>query len=121
MRGVNDDELCDFAELTRERPLNVRFIEWMPFDGNVWAAPKMVPFREMVAALGARYPQGLQRLQARPRPRPPAAAEPLPAAMLRCGCRRVSDQIKHSFSGRALRCLNPTSPSSGCLSEHAPC
>ncbi|NJB85033.1 cyclic pyranopterin phosphate synthase [Lewinella marina] len=37
MRGVNDDELLDFVELTRDRPLDVRFIEAMPFnddDGN---------------------------------------------------------------------------------------
>ena len=30
MRGVNDDELFDFAALTLERPLTVRFIEYMP-------------------------------------------------------------------------------------------
>ncbi|KAE8673645.1 Molybdenum cofactor biosynthesis protein 1 [Hibiscus syriacus] len=36
MRGFNDDEMCDFVDLTREKPINVRFIEFMPFDGNVW-------------------------------------------------------------------------------------
>ncbi len=30
MRGVNDDELVDFARLTLERPITVRFIEYMP-------------------------------------------------------------------------------------------
>src|SRR5687767_5706962 len=30
MRGVNDDEVCDFARLTLTRPLTVRFIEYMP-------------------------------------------------------------------------------------------
>ena len=42
MRGVNDDEIPAFLELTRERPINVRFIEYMPFDGNVWSDSKMV-------------------------------------------------------------------------------
>ena len=42
MRGQNDDELADFVELTRHKPINVRFIEYMPFDGNVWAKKKMV-------------------------------------------------------------------------------
>lgn len=42
MRGINDDELPDFVALTRERPINVRFIEYMPFDGNVWSDRKMV-------------------------------------------------------------------------------
>src|SRR5690606_12492906 len=30
MRGINDDELVDFALLTREHPWHVRFIELMP-------------------------------------------------------------------------------------------
>lgn len=30
MRGVNDDEIDDFARLTVERPLHVRFLEYMP-------------------------------------------------------------------------------------------
>jgi GTP 3',8-cyclase len=30
MRGINDDELCDFARLTLEREWHVRFIELMP-------------------------------------------------------------------------------------------
>lgn len=51
MRGVNEDELPAFAELTRDAPLNVRFIEYMPFDGNVWAEPKLAPYR-WVAAMG---------------------------------------------------------------------
>lgn len=48
MRGVNDDEICDFVELTRSRPINVRFIEFMPFDGNVWKVKKLVPYYEML-------------------------------------------------------------------------
>jgi GTP 3',8-cyclase len=35
MRGRNDDELADFAQLTRERPVFVRFIEVMPVHENV--------------------------------------------------------------------------------------
>jgi len=30
MRGINDDEVADFAQLTREHPWHVRFIELMP-------------------------------------------------------------------------------------------
>ena len=30
MRGVNDDEIADFAALTLDRPYRVRFIEYMP-------------------------------------------------------------------------------------------
>ena len=35
MRGKNDDELSDFAELTRERAIFVRFIELMPVHENL--------------------------------------------------------------------------------------
>lgn len=35
MRGLNEDELQDFVVLTKEKPLDVRFIEYMPFDGKV--------------------------------------------------------------------------------------
>lgn len=48
MRGFNDDEICDFVELTRDKPINVRFIEFMPFDGNVWNVKKLVPYAEML-------------------------------------------------------------------------
>jgi cyclic pyranopterin phosphate synthase len=34
MKGLNDDELCDFVELTKDKEVNVRFIEYMPFDGK---------------------------------------------------------------------------------------
>jgi cyclic pyranopterin phosphate synthase len=35
MRGKNDDELLDMAELTRDRPIFVRFIEVMPVEDNL--------------------------------------------------------------------------------------
>jgi cyclic pyranopterin phosphate synthase len=35
MRGQNDDEVAGFAELTRGRAVNVRFIEVMPVEENV--------------------------------------------------------------------------------------
>lgn len=48
MRGFNDDEICDFVELTRDKPINIRFIEFMPFDGNVWNVKKLVSYSEML-------------------------------------------------------------------------
>ncbi|XP_052170464.1 GTP 3',8-cyclase, mitochondrial isoform X2 [Diospyros lotus] len=62
MRGFNDDEICDFVELTREKPINVRFIEFMPFDGNVWNVKKLVPYAEMLDRVGKQF-KGLKRLQ----------------------------------------------------------
>ncbi|ONK70167.1 uncharacterized protein A4U43_C05F30960 [Asparagus officinalis] len=55
MRGVNDDEICDFVELTKDKPINVRFIEFMPFDGNVWNVKKLVPYAEMLDRVRQRF------------------------------------------------------------------
>lgn len=65
MRGFNDDEICDFVELTKEKPINVRFIEFMPFDGNVWNVKKLVSYAEMLDIVGKRY-TGLKRIQDHP-------------------------------------------------------
>lgn len=35
IRGTNDDEIADFAEITRHRPWHVRFIEVMPTGANL--------------------------------------------------------------------------------------
>lgn len=49
MRGVNDDELVDFVKLTeKHRRLDVRFIEYMPFDGNRWAHAKFLSYAAML-------------------------------------------------------------------------
>jgi len=37
MRGFNEDELPQFCELTKDWPITVRFIEFMPFDAHqIW-------------------------------------------------------------------------------------
>lgn len=33
MKGSNEDEVIDFVRLTEDKPIDVRFIEYMPFDG----------------------------------------------------------------------------------------
>ncbi|RKP26237.1 hypothetical protein SYNPS1DRAFT_32784 [Syncephalis pseudoplumigaleata] len=51
VRGVNDREVLDFVALTRDRPVDMRFIEYMPFGGNRWEQKKLVPYRELLAAI----------------------------------------------------------------------
>lgn len=48
MKGVNDDEIIDFIELTKTYPVSVRFIEFMPFNGNQWDISKTVPYLEIM-------------------------------------------------------------------------
>ncbi|XP_024023228.1 GTP 3',8-cyclase, mitochondrial isoform X3 [Morus notabilis] len=65
MRGFNEDEISDFVELTREKPINIRFIEFMPFDGNVWNVKKLVSYSEMFDRVVREYPS-IKRLQDHP-------------------------------------------------------
>ena len=62
MRSVNDDELADFVRLTKERPLEVRFIELMPFQGNAWSKERFMSWQEMKKQIEAALP-ALQPLE----------------------------------------------------------
>lgn len=53
MRGVNDDELLRFVELTRDHDLHVRFIEFMPFAGNHWGRERVYTYAEMLGHIGS--------------------------------------------------------------------
>ena len=55
MKNFNEDELCDFVAMTEDWPVDVRFIEWMPFDDNKWTSNKMVPYVEMVDIIKKQY------------------------------------------------------------------
>jgi len=61
IRGTNDREVSNFVALTKNLPVTVRFIEYMPFDGNRWNADKLVPYKEMIQDIEARFGK-LQKL-----------------------------------------------------------
>ena len=56
MRGINDDELLRFVELTRDHDLHVRFIEFMPFAGNGWGRERVYTYAEMLGHIGSVHP-----------------------------------------------------------------
>lgn len=62
MRGVNDREILPFIEMTRDNNLEVRFIEYMPFDGNKWSRKKMMGYEEMLQLIREKYP-AVQKVQ----------------------------------------------------------
>lgn len=53
MRGVNDDEILRFVELTRDHLVHVRFIEFMPFAGNHWGRERVYTYAEMLGHIGS--------------------------------------------------------------------
>jgi cyclic pyranopterin phosphate synthase len=57
MRGVNEDELVDFAEFGRAKGIVVRFIEFMPLDAQGdWTNEQVLTQNEIVAAINAVHP-----------------------------------------------------------------
>ncbi|KAI0115982.1 molybdenum cofactor biosynthesis protein 1 B [Nemania sp. FL0031] len=62
MRGINDREILSFVEMTREKDIEVRFIEYMPFDGNKWNEGKMFSYSEMLDLIREQHPS-LERVQ----------------------------------------------------------
>ena len=52
MKGINDDEVIDFAHFGRDRGLIVRFIEFMPLDADeVWNNDRVLTQDEILATL----------------------------------------------------------------------
>jgi len=47
IRGLNDDEIEEFARLTLKSSYQVRFIEFMPFDTNMWSREKFISADEI--------------------------------------------------------------------------
>ena len=47
--GLIQQELIDFVYLTKDLPLHVRFIEFMPFSGNNWNSSKVLTANKMLS------------------------------------------------------------------------
>lgn len=62
LRGVNDDEIGEFVELTRHHPVTVRFMELQPFDDHqIWRTGKFLGTLKIRELLLERYPELLAR------------------------------------------------------------
>lgn len=56
LKGFNDDEILDFVDYVKDKPINVRFIEFMPFKANRWHQDCLLPYAEIKARIQACYP-----------------------------------------------------------------
>ena len=63
IKGLNDQEILDFVKLTKDLPISVRFIEFMPFTGNKWDRAKMVPSAELISTIRAEFPSATRDLE----------------------------------------------------------
>ena len=55
IKGVNDNEINDFIELTKHKNLTIKFIEFMPFKGNKWDWSKGVGKLEILDLISRRF------------------------------------------------------------------
>lgn len=65
IRGLNDAQIMPFVDMTRDKDIEIRFIEYMPFDGNRWSSQKMLSYQEMLAIIRQTYPN-VQKVQDHP-------------------------------------------------------
>ena len=56
MKGFNDDEIVDFVAMTKDKDVDIRFIEYMPFGGNKWSEGRFLSYADMVALIQESYP-----------------------------------------------------------------
>lgn len=67
IKGFNDDEIIDFIEKTKYRDIQIRFIEFMPFEGNQWNKDKLVSYSEIISQVYSFYSQeNVERILDRP-------------------------------------------------------
>jgi len=55
MKGLNDNEIVDFVDWTKDLPVQVRFIEFMPFDGNRWTSNQVFTWKDMLDQIEKKY------------------------------------------------------------------
>lgn len=55
MKGINDQEIHDFIEWTKDTPVHVRFIEFMPFTGNHWSSNQVFTWQQILRTIENRY------------------------------------------------------------------
>lgn len=63
MKDFNDDEIIDFVNLARKYPIEVRFIEFMPFLENKWQPEKVITSEQVLRTLRDKYGIELSRLE----------------------------------------------------------
>ena len=55
IEGVIEKEILDFVAITKDLPLHVRMIEFMPFEGNHWNSKKVITATQMLKWVEEEY------------------------------------------------------------------
>jgi molybdenum cofactor biosynthesis protein A len=67
IKSFNFNEINSFVLLTKNKKIQVRFIEFMPFNGNQWDKSKLVSYAEIIETIQSEYTiSEIERLQDAP-------------------------------------------------------
>lgn len=66
MKGVNEAEILDFVKWSEGVAVDVRFIEFMPFEGNRWDQEKVVTWEEMLSIVKEVWGERVEALPRKP-------------------------------------------------------
>ena len=106
MGGVNDDEIPNFVELTRDRPIDVRFIELMPIGPSAaWPKERFVPASAVLARCPELLPIGRAGVSEQYRASGHLGAVGLIRPISGCFC-GTCDRIRVTADGMLKPCLH---------------
>jgi cyclic pyranopterin phosphate synthase len=55
IKNLNHDEITDFIQWTKNEPVHVRFIEFMPFTGNHWESEKVFTWQQILEKVSNQF------------------------------------------------------------------
>lgn len=55
MKGINDHEINSFVSWTKNHPIHIRFIEFMPFTANQWHHEKVISYKEILSSISEEF------------------------------------------------------------------
>jgi GTP 3',8-cyclase len=55
IKNLNHNEINDFVRWTKDQPVHVRFIEFMPFTGNKWENEKVFTWQQILETVSSEF------------------------------------------------------------------
>ncbi len=55
MKGINESEINRFVAWTKDKPIHIRFIEFMPFTDNAWQSKRVLTYQEILEIVSTAY------------------------------------------------------------------
>ncbi len=55
IKNINDDEVIDFVDFIKDKNMNVRFIEFMPFGNNSWKEDGFISAADILNSIRAKF------------------------------------------------------------------